>query len=1353
MTASRPGIMKRFVCAAIVFALLLGGQTGWYVKTAAAEGSPSVSYEFNEDGNLEGWMKNYHSVAQFKVQEGSLQLKLDQTDPFWYAPTPVGLQTSADQTLTVRMKTNNGASLAIYFDTDVNPGLAEAKRLVIPVKADGEFHEYTVKPSLNSYWKGTVQKMRLDLEPANSVPADVSIDYLRIAEHSDYGFEFNGTADGWSSLQDLSPLRTGTSGVSADITGSHPSAVSGAIGQPAEKLGEMKIRTKVSGNSAQTLTVGFNGQAGSGFPAEDAVSVPLNPDGQYHEYTVKLWEHPSWIGSIGQIKLSLDGAAEPAGGTWEVDYVRFQSVALPSYDWNTDGNAQGWLPLHDFTPFEISGGVLRTKVAGSDPYIANENVEGVIGERDKTLTVRMSATAGNYVSIFFATDSTPSYAETRRIDFTIQADGNMHDYTIAVGDHPQWKGKIIKLRLDIEGGDRSAAVLTLDEVKFVSSPAGGQLSVKRSKPALHAGDEADVSVEIANTGGKKFFHAQAELVASNGLEIVGEALSSPLGDLAPGGKAVATWKVKATAESPASVEVKLHAAGYDQSYSVSLPVLKATEAPGSSSDRPSAARALVDPATGDAVLENATTRFVAPKSEFGYGQYQVYAWDDVQGWKLMASAQPFAAAIVKQDGNKAETVGFYPATVTAGSPSGKAGLTFQGTATDSSGRVWTYSFDFALGTGDDRIVTGQSVHADRDAQLLNMTGPVLTVGEGSFGAGKDEALFPGLEWLTGGESSSSQLDVHTPAYLRLVPHPYKITVPLMAVRQDKHIVSLSWDPKQKWDGEHDLPAAKFASPNWVENQNNHVMGLSALSVPTYVKENQELAETAYALPAGRDLTLKAGISTIEADSVAEAVSAYVKDNGIPSVPQVRSFEEQVDLGLDAYLRTYWDPVTKGWRHVNIPSWGTNQFPADMVSLKLLGTAAPERKPEIETVLSQALGAMADKKKLGDPDYHIPQFQAPFLVGYMDQALAGLKKEMDALIADQDPSGAWLYKNAAAYNPPLGENGTPMFGQTAQNVKHLLKYVAMTGDSQAKEAGFKGLAAIEGMGGVPRTSQPWEVPLHTPDILAAGHAVGAYLAAYDLTGKTEYLDKAKEWAKRGLPFVYTWGVQDRPLMEYATIPIFGASAYINPWFAVPVQWNGLVYAYELLDLANYDGQGPWKQVADGILASAEIQQASGSDETWRGGYPDNWRLIANSRSDTVMLNPEEIVKVLFMQRFVEGKGPNPDIRTVAVPGCPNPDAEGKTCAEAKVTSLADIRDKSPSNTQHLLSFGLKYPAGETTYSLVAGREAPRMVTVNDVKLSEQADLTNADTGWSYLGDSGMLVLKIRHSAADDVKIHY
>ena len=55
----------------------------------------------------------------------------------------------------------------------------------------------------------------------------------------------------------------------------------------------------------------------------------------------------------------------------------------------------------------------------------------------------------------------------------------------------------------------------------------------------------------------------------------------------------------------------------------------------------------------------------------------------------------------------------------------------------------------------------------------------------------------------------------------------------MAFSRDNAALALYWDCMQKWDGANDRPAAVFASPNFIERQDNHLMGLFLPSVPNW----------------------------------------------------------------------------------------------------------------------------------------------------------------------------------------------------------------------------------------------------------------------------------------------------------------------------------------------------------------------------------------------------------------------------------------------------------------------------------------------------------------------------------------
>lgn len=1302
-----------------------------------------LAYEFNTDGNNEYWATGGNGIGSAVTSGGALHIQTNGFDPYFFGPYPLNLTATPGQVMVIRAKSNNGSALAMFFDTDLSPGLSETKNISFNIVSDGEYHEYRIRVGSHPLWAGVIQMVRIDLEPPTSYPADLSIDYIRFVQDSAFGFEFNNSDNGWVVDRDLSALVPGTNAVSTTITGEQPAMISPPLNTPAAGIGGMKLRMRATAGENVTLYFATNESSAPQFSEERKLEVPIIADGLFREYTVNLWPHPLWSGTVAELRLDLSGELL-SGATWEIDYLRLTPSVHTRFDWNDDGITQGWVAAHSLSPLHAAGGKLSTTVTDFDPYMAVYGLDGIIGERDGEMVIRLSATAGNSISLFYGTSANPAFSEDRRIDFQIVADGQMHEYRVPVSEHPNWSGRIQSLRLDLEGSTDNAS-WEIDYLYFEISGSSVQFDMKRSQPSVEIGEEAVITAEVFNSGGKILPDAKVSIELPQGLQLIEGDMEVSFGDLRIRARETVSWKVRGTAPSGDAVNIKMTSVGLTASKSSPLPVLGTI--PAVNPQRLSDALASIDQA-GNAVLENSHIRFVFPRDTFGYGQYLVYAWADNQ-WNQMASVQPFAYAIVKQSNDVNEAVGFYPNHAVISNTPGRAVLNLSGVAVDSSGRQWSHSFAFALNTDDKQVDVDQQVSADTAAELLNMSGPVLTVGQGSFGSSKDEALFPGLEWLVGEEVSSSELDSNPPHSNRLVPHPYKITMPLMAVRSGNHVISLMWDPNQKWDGTHSLPAAKFASPNFVENQNNHVLGLSALSVPAFVKENKELAEDPYTLAANQPLVLQAAIATAEGDSVLEAVDTYLNLYGWPDAAAGRNFEEEVGLGLEAYLNTFWVDSAKGWRHVDSPGWGASKFPANNVLLRQLGMYDAVKRPQAEARIQEVLNDIPDKSVLGIlGGQHIPQWQSPFYLGFMNESLQGLKGVIQSYMDTQDSSGAWLFSTSPNGGRPLGADGDQQFGVTAQYTQLLLRYANMTGDEDVATAGLKGIAAMQTMGEVPRAGQTWEVPVHTPDILAAGSAVGAYLEAYKWTNNEAYIDDAAKWARTGFPFIYAWEIPEFSFSPFATIPVFGSTAYVRPWFAVPVQWNGLVYSYSLFELSRYDNSLPWRDIASGILASAEEMQEADPGEAHLGGYPDFWELVKNERSDDVMINPEALLKNEFLAHALNGFGPEPDFTTTLSASCPN-----GNCMPARISTLAKVSDVGPSATNNLVKFALTYPAGETTFVLVTQRDKPRKITINGAKLGEQANLNAVLSGWSYDATTGYLTLKVKHTVKDEVKIHY
>ena len=226
---------------------------------------------------------------------------------------------------------------------------------------------------------------------------------------------------------------------------------------------------------------------------------------------------------------------------------------------------------------------------------------------------------------------------------------------------------------------------------------------------------------------------------------------------------------------------------------------------------------------------------------------------------------------------------------------------------DEDGVLWSYEARFSLSEESRRLKVEYNLTADKERELTVFNGPILYAGDGAFGERKTAALFPGLEFLETGEASSSSRDVAPPNNNRLVPHPYKITIPLMAVEHKKTLIGLVWDALETWDGKHNMPSAAFASPNWHNHQRNHLMGLFLPSVPEWVNENNLTASTPYRLKANQPLTIKAQIIIDGNASILDAMSHWTDAYDVPEpLKAPRSDKEEILLSRYGFMQTVWD---------------------------------------------------------------------------------------------------------------------------------------------------------------------------------------------------------------------------------------------------------------------------------------------------------------------------------------------------------------------------------------------------------------------------------------------------------------
>ena len=467
------------------------------------------------------------------------------------------------------------------------------------------------------------------------------------------------------------------------------------------------------------------------------------------------------------------------------------------------------------------------------------------------------------------------------------------------------------------------------------------------------------------------------------------------------------------------------------------------------------------------------------------------------------------------------------------------------------GVLWSYEARFSLSEESKRLKVEYSLTADQERELIAFNGPILYAGDGAFGERKTAALFPGLEFLEGDEPSSSTRDVAPPNNNRLVPHPYKITIPLMAVEHKKTLVGLAWDALETWDGEHNMLSAAFASPNWHNHQKNHLMGLFVPTIPDWVEENHLAASTPYPLKANLPITIKAQVIVDGNASILDAISHWTDAYGVPEPLEApRSDREEVLLSRHAFMQTVWDKDTGksqhcvDWTPGNAPGFATLLWYDYLIQTQddtIKDESVRQRALEIvkNTIQEAGPGGLSSTDLC-----HILKWEAPFYFGEVEAGLDRLKEIATRWIETQEEDGSWGFHPITDRAKTLGNEGDTVLGTCAPTAQLLLKHARVTGDSESLAAGLKGLKFMEGFK-VPRGAQTWECPLYEPDLLAAAHAVGAYVEAYEITQEKRHLERAEQWAKSGLPFVYHWHLSDRPGMRFGSIPVFGYNLLYPP----------------------------------------------------------------------------------------------------------------------------------------------------------------------------------------------------------------
>jgi len=565
--------------------------------------------------------------------------------------------------------------------------------------------------------------------------------------------------------------------------------------------------------------------------------------------------------------------------------------------------------------------------------------------------------------------------------------------------------------------------------------------------------------------------------------------------------------------------------------------------------------------------------------------------------------------------NKIEWLALSQAQVTV--TSGPDKVTVTARLKDTKGALWQIQRTFTAVPEACAIKVVTTLQVDLARDVVHVPWLTLLPGFESFGPHKNQALFAGLEYL-GNEPSSSQADLTGLDHIRRMPDPVKVTIPLMAMAARDRYLGLSWSP-----GPQVSPG--FDSPDTVFGSEGHAFWLSGPAVGQKRFANDLVAHTAMPMQANTPISVRACIIGGQGKSIVPAVKHYAQLHSLPALPEVAGgYAHAVDLLAHGWLDSTINHRGR-FRHA---VWGSSFNPAPAADaaafMQILSTQTQNQPAErLHLGVTEALGCLSPSDPFSSSVSHVRPPLAPLLFGRVSGFVHLRHKQALAQLRRFDDAGRVLY-HAQPNKPDYGRThfATHANGLGVNILANILATATLCHDPNLTRQALHRLDQQTTLyaNTVPRGAQTWEIPLHTPDIMASAHMVRAYALGYLLSGKQTYLDQARYWAWTGVPFVYLTNPTDQAVGPYATIAVLGATNWQAPvWLGQPVQWCGLVYGAALHRLADVDPDGPWRRISQGITRTGLQMTWAQSDIERQGLLPDYFHLKAQI-SDGPAINP-------------------------------------------------------------------------------------------------------------------------------------
>ena len=292
----------------VLVALVIACAAAWGQRP---EGEPLIAWQFDQDGQLEGWAPNGH-LEGATVEGGLLSCTAIDWDPFITSPV-FEVPARPWQYIEVRMKSDLEGDAEFFWSNTLETehgGFSGGKQTPFHVVGDGEWHTHRIFPFWHAEKK--IIHLRFDLFDKGRF----EIDWIRVMDAQPEGapidrlsWDFREAQDtaGWWALEQVEGLRAERGALRLRAVRGSATVLAPALEAEIGDRLWATVRARVSAGQQGALCWATDGSYGL-----HRTQFRLITDGKFHTYNIDLSGEKDWQGKLLTLGLrpSLAGEAE-----------------------------------------------------------------------------------------------------------------------------------------------------------------------------------------------------------------------------------------------------------------------------------------------------------------------------------------------------------------------------------------------------------------------------------------------------------------------------------------------------------------------------------------------------------------------------------------------------------------------------------------------------------------------------------------------------------------------------------------------------------------------------------------------------------------------------------------------------------------------------------------------------------------------------------------------------------------------------------------------------------------------------------------------------------------------------------